>query len=123
MDGSPASNITEATNCDLHSSQHHIDDNQLLSRMPLDERGSFFSECQTNSSFNKPVVDVRLIDFVHVYPNENPGKADENFLYGLNSLINYLESLLQPGFVCKKLPQFSSCLKDDVTTCSVTEID
>ena len=39
---------------------------------------------------NKPLVDVRMIDFAHVFPAT---AVDENYSYGLESLINYLRKL------------------------------
>lgn len=41
---------------------------------------------------NKPSVDVRMIDFAHVFPAT---AVDENYSYGLESLINYLRKLVK----------------------------
>ena len=41
---------------------------------------------------NKPLVDVRMIDFAHVFPAT---AVDENYSYGLESLINYLRKLVK----------------------------
>lgn len=41
---------------------------------------------------NKPSVDVRMIDFAHVFPTT---AVDENYSYGLESLINYLRKLVK----------------------------
>lgn len=67
-----------------------------------------------------PRVDVRLIDFVHVYPNPDPKQSDTNFLYGLSKLIGYMRAMLHPDFICRKLPQLTSCLEDDQTTCCIS---
>ena len=41
---------------------------------------------------NKLSVDVRMIDFAHVFPAT---AVDENYSYGLESLINYLRKLVK----------------------------
>ncbi|CAF4308343.1 unnamed protein product [Rotaria sp. Silwood2] len=51
-----------------------------------------------------PKVDVRLIDFAHVFPvkdeDGNPTKqSDENFLFGLRSYIEHLEIIAHDKFV------------------------
>ena len=38
-----------------------------------------------------PLVDVRMIDFAHVFSGE--GVPDENYLFGLNNLISSFQSL------------------------------
>ena len=38
-------------------------------------------------------ADVRLVDFAHVYPAN--GLKDDNFIHGLQTLIKYLEVLIQ----------------------------
>merc|ERR1739838_921576 len=39
------------------------------------------------------LVDVRMIDFAHVY--EDTGKTDENYIYGLRNIIEYFRSILK----------------------------
>lgn len=41
-----------------------------------------------------PFVDVRMIDFAHVLKLENGLKVDENYLHGLENLIEFLNALL-----------------------------
>ena len=42
-----------------------------------------------------PLVDLRMIDFAHVFDGE-PGCPDENYIFGLNNLISSIEAL-QPS--------------------------
>ena len=44
------------------------------------------------SSNNKPLSDVRMIDFAHVFPSN---KTDDNYLDALNSVVKYLTQLLE----------------------------
>ena len=39
-----------------------------------------------------PLVDVRMIDFAHVFDGE-PNCLDENYLFGINNLILTIESI------------------------------
>ena len=52
----------------------------------------------SSSSF---VNSVRIVmaDFAHVFPANNT--LDKNYLYGLNSLIDHLKTLLRPDYVFK----------------------
>ena len=43
----------------------------------------------------EPLVDLRMIDFAHVFDGE-PGCPDENYIFGLNNLISSIEAL-QPS--------------------------
>lgn len=43
-----------------------------------------------------PLVDVRMIDFAHVFAGD--GVADENYLFGLNNLISSFQSLWYTPF-------------------------
>ncbi|KAL5018443.1 hypothetical protein ScPMuIL_004165 [Solemya velum] len=48
----------------------------------------------TEVNSDHPLVDVRMIDFTHVFKSET---KDENYLFGLRNLIRYLNELLQLG--------------------------
>ncbi|XP_052069129.1 inositol polyphosphate multikinase-like [Mytilus californianus] len=70
---------------------YESDINQTYDR--LKEEGS---DETGNSSFNhnnpdRSFVDVRMIDFTHVFPSED---RDENYIFGLQNLIKHLQSLL-----------------------------
>ncbi len=53
-----------------------------------------------NSNFNiSSFVRIKLADFAHVFPAHN--KQDENYLYGLNKLIEHLNNLLKYDYVFK----------------------
>jgi len=41
-------------------------------------------------------VRIKIADFAHVFPAEN--RIDENYLYGLNNLVEHLKVLLQPEY-------------------------
>lgn len=48
---------------------------------------------------NNIKVDVRLVDFAHVFPSTSTdNEPDENFLFGLNHCIKYLQILLDENF-------------------------
>lgn len=50
------------------------------------------SAAATTNQNHYPLVEVRMIDFAHVFPAD--GKRDDNYLFGLQKLIGYLEELL-----------------------------
>lgn len=52
------------------------------------------TSCLDYSHGNKPrsYVDVRMIDFTHVFPSDEP---DDNYIFGLQNLIKHLESLME----------------------------
>ncbi len=43
-------------------------------------------------------VDVRLVDFAHVFPSSSNTEPDENFLFGLRHCIEYFKMLLDENF-------------------------
>ncbi|CAF3411362.1 unnamed protein product [Rotaria socialis] len=43
-------------------------------------------------------VDVRLVDFAHVFPSHSNSQPDENLLFGLRNCIDYLKMLLDENF-------------------------
>jgi 1D-myo-inositol-tetrakisphosphate 5-kinase/inositol-polyphosphate multikinase len=47
------------------------------------------------------LVRVKLIDFAHVFPANDT--CDENVLFGLKKLIEYLQKLLQSDYVFKDI--------------------
>ncbi len=48
---------------------------------------------------NNIKVDVRLVDFAHVFPSSSSNnEPDENFLFGLHHCIEYLQMLLDENF-------------------------
>ncbi|CBY09140.1 unnamed protein product [Oikopleura dioica] len=61
----------------------------------LGSQGSSDSE-DDRSRLHEPRVDVRMIDFAHVW-NGDGVNLDENYLFGLNNLILAFESLLIEG--------------------------
>ena len=42
--------------------------------------------------------DVRLVDFAHVFPSSSDTEPDENFLFGLRSIMELLKALLDENF-------------------------
>ena len=50
----------------------------------------------TNSSLH--LVRAKMCDLTHVFPSDN-NRIDENYLFGLNFLIQYLERLLSENYV------------------------
>lgn len=72
-------------------------------------QGSSDSE-DDRSSLSKLRVDVRMIDFAHVYPAEN-GQIDTNYVFGLNNLIQIFEilALSEDEKSQINLPSSSSC--------------
>jgi len=50
-------------------------------------------QMMNHKSFHPNIVDVRLIDFAHVY--EQPSKTDENYIFGLQNLINHFKQILK----------------------------
>jgi hypothetical protein len=44
----------------------------------------------------EPLVDLRMIDFAHVFDGE-PGCSDENYIFGLNNLISSIEAIQPPS--------------------------
>lgn len=44
-------------------------------------------------------VRIKIADFAHVFPAGN--ERDENYLYGLNNLVEHLKKLLEPSYVFK----------------------
>lgn len=61
------------------------------SKHDLGSQGSSDSE-DDRSSLSKPRVDVRMIDFAHVYP-ATLGQPDSNYIFGLNNLIEQFQTL------------------------------
>ncbi len=45
---------------------------------------------------DKNSVRIKIADFAHVFPAEN--RIDENYLYGLNNLVEHLKILLDPEY-------------------------
>lgn len=68
------------------------DNNQTDDR--LSEEGSDETENMScnHSNPERSFVDVRMIDFTHVFPSED---RDENYIFGLQNLIKHLQSLLE----------------------------
>jgi hypothetical protein len=54
---------------------------------------SALSQGEKGKLSNSSLVEVRMIDFAHVFPAK--GKRDDNYLVGLQNLISYLEQLLK----------------------------
>jgi len=63
-----------------------------ISKPDLNSQGSSDSEDDRASVAHGARVDVRMIDFAHVYPAEAE-QLDENYLFGLNNLIKMLEMI------------------------------
>jgi len=61
------------------------DNSTTLSRKPLSE------------PLPPPRVEVKLIDFAHAHPPTDGSPRDDDFLFGLHSLISHMSSLLQSG--------------------------
>lgn len=64
--------------------------NNNVQTKPTENNGKEHSSSSDSRSDPASLVDVRMIDFAHVFPAE---AKDENYLYGLNNLIKYLEKM------------------------------
>jgi len=62
-------------------------------------------------------VDVRLVDFAHVFPSTRPNEPDENFLFGLRHCIDYCHRLLDPNFVYVNCDKFDHHSSSTLSTC------
>jgi len=83
---------------------------ESYSKHDLGSQGSSDSE-DDRSSLSKLRVDVRMIDFAHVYPAEN-GQIDTNYVFGLNNLIQIFEILAiseEEKTQAENLPSSSTC--------------
>jgi len=65
------------------------------SKHDLNSQGSSDSEDDRSCHVN-PRVDVRMIDFAHVYPSQ-VDKLDENYIFGLDNLIKSFEFAIPPS--------------------------
>ena len=52
--------------------------------------------CEHKADSSLQLVRAKMCDLTHVF---RLNKTDENYLFGLNILINYLESLLSENYV------------------------
>lgn len=69
---------------------------------------------------DEPVqVDVRLVDFAHVFPSSTC-EADENFLFGLRHCIKYLQRLLDENFVYVSIEKIDHQTNCSSSTCTKT---
>jgi 1D-myo-inositol-tetrakisphosphate 5-kinase/inositol-polyphosphate multikinase len=76
-------------------------------------------------------VDVRLVDFAHVFPSSSSSKnePDENFLFGLHHCIKYLQMLLDDQFNYLPLEKLNhkanplSSSSPSYSTCSETLLE
>jgi 1D-myo-inositol-tetrakisphosphate 5-kinase/inositol-polyphosphate multikinase len=59
-------------------------------------------QSKDNNDNHRTKIDVRIVDFAHVFTMEedaNNGQSDENFLFGLRSYMNYLQRLIDDTYV------------------------
>ena len=63
-------------------------------------------------------VDVRLVDFAHVFQSKHKNQADENLLFGLKHCIEYLQMLVDEQFHLKSLDKLNHEMNSSPTTCS-----
>ena len=76
-------------------------------------------DIETEESNNRPLVDVRLVDFAHVFPSNEP---DENFLFGLRWFIKYLETLINENFFYEPIEKFNHSDSFSLFMCSKTSV-
>jgi 1D-myo-inositol-tetrakisphosphate 5-kinase/inositol-polyphosphate multikinase len=74
---------------------------------------------------NNIKVDVRLVDFAHVFPSSSSSKnePDENFLFGLHHCIKYLQMLLDDHFHYLSIEKFDHKTNLSSSTCSKTLLE
>ena len=65
----------------------------------------------------RPSVDVRLVDFAHVFPTST---SDENFLFGLRNCIEYLNMLLEETFIYVPIDKLTHLTVSSTSTCLKT---
>lgn len=67
-------------------------------------------------------VDVRLVDFAHVFPSQSNSQPDENFLFGLRHCIEYLREILDDKFNYIPIDKLEHKTNFIETNCSKTLI-
>ncbi|CAF1072297.1 unnamed protein product [Rotaria sp. Silwood1] len=72
-----------------------------------------------------PKVDVRLIDFAHVFPasdhQSNPvNQSNENFLFGLRSYTKHLEVILHDNFMYLPVEKLNHTESENASSCCYT---
>ncbi len=88
---------------------HAKQTNNNVQTKPTEDNGKEHSATSSNSRTDPAsLVDVRMIDFAHVFPAES---KDENYLYGLNNLIKYLEELCNDNWLHLLTTYNSHCPK------------
>ena len=65
-------------------------------------------------------IDVRLVDFAHVFPSSSNTEVDENFLFGLRHCIEYLKNLLDEKFHYVSIEKFDHNTNLSTSTCYKT---
>jgi 1D-myo-inositol-tetrakisphosphate 5-kinase/inositol-polyphosphate multikinase len=65
-------------------------------------------------------VDVRLVDFAHVFPSSSHTEPDENFLFGLRHCIEYLKILLDEKFHYVSIDKLNHNTNLSTSTCYKT---
>ncbi|CAF0959113.1 unnamed protein product [Adineta steineri] len=65
-------------------------------------------------------VDVRLVDFAHVFPSSSNTEPDENFLFGLRHCINYLKMLIDDKFQYISIDKLDHTTNLSTSTCYKT---
>ena len=67
-----------------------------------------------------PKLDVRLVDFAHVFPTSTSDEADENFLFGLRHCIEYFTKLLDQTFIYVPIDKLTHLTMSPRSTCLKT---
>ncbi|XP_072534067.1 inositol polyphosphate multikinase [Salminus brasiliensis] len=84
-----------------HTLQNHLEqangsggkrEDQLRNMRVAEYRRTGFGRGRWRDGEKKEDVEVRMIDFAHVFPSDSP---DEGYMYGLRNLLSVLEEILQ----------------------------
>jgi len=76
---------------------------------------------QRNNNGNNLKLDVRLVDFAHVFQSSSSNnEPDENFLFGLDHCIEYLQMLLDETFQYKFIEKLDHKTISSSSTCYKT---
>jgi inositol-polyphosphate multikinase len=67
-----------------------------------------------------PSIDVRLVDFAHVFRSSTDNAADENFLFGLGQCIGYFQKLLDESFTYVSIDKLHHQSTGSSSTCAQT---
>jgi hypothetical protein len=88
-------NSTSNLNVDDNSSDELLNNDSTVREPTNAEMSVLQKDCswQNDTPSQKPNVSVHLVDFAHTYIGHYEGR-DDNYLYGLDNLIHYVQQLV-----------------------------